>query len=674
MDWFFYRRYPQMFFRFLKYIMFKKSNKSNKSNFFQVGWRNLGYLTSELLAILITTVTTTGLLLTVRQLGGLQPLELAIYDQMVLLSPDSSPDSRLLVVEITEKDIRQTLKRWPPSDEIIAQILAKLQQDQPKVIGLDLVRDIPYEPGHDQLISEFNKQNVIGITFIGNTDEETITPPPTLPKKQVGFSDLIIDTDGLVRRNLMSIRVGQNTFTSLSLRLALAYLAEQNISPKIVDRKTYKIGETLFPKLQSNSGGYQNIDPGGYQIMLNYRSANVAKKVTLTEVLNQTVDPALIKDKIILIGVTAPSVKDLFSTPYNAAERGNPKTPGVVIHAQMVSQILGAVLDNKPLFWYWDEWLEIIWIFVWAAVGSIIGWKISNPLILGLLIAGSMGVLFGSGFLLFMQGGWIPIAAPALAFIVTGGFAIVYQIQQSRQQQQMVMKLLGQQTSPEIANALWNERDRLLKSGILPGQTLTATILFSDIKGFSTISEQKSPDILMSWLNEYLNAMTKEVIANQGIISNFMGDGIMAVFGVPIARTTQAEIAADAVRGVNCALAMRECLKALNYHWQKRNLPEIKIRIGIFTGAVMVGSLGGKDHLEYAVIGDGANTASRLESCAKDRQIDDCRILIAKQTLIHLQNQFEVEFWGPIELKGKQQTVDVYRVINRHQENLSKES
>lgn len=625
---------------------------------------------SEVLAILITSIAVTGILLGVRQLGGLQSWELGVYDRMVRLRPDPGPDSRLLVVGITEKDIRQTLKKWPISDAVLAQLLAELQKHKPKAIGLDLVRDIAYEPGHDRLLAELQKDNAIGITFVGNTDEESIPPSPILPKKRVGFSNIITDSDGFIRRNLMFANDGKTTYLSFSLRLALAYFTDKGISSKLTANQDYQIGKAVFAKLKSNSGGYQNIDDRGYQILLNYRSPNVAPQVTLTQVLNRNVDPALIKDKIILIGTAAPSIKDSFFTPYNAAERGNAETPGVVLHAQIVSQFLGTVLDNKPLFWYWDEWVEIIWIAGWAIAGSIIGWRVHNPLVLGLLATLSLGVLFGGSFLLFMQSGWIPVAAPALALILSGGSAIIYQIQQARQQQKMVMKLLGQQTSPEIANALWKERDRILQSGILPGKILIATILFSDIKGFSTISEEKPPDILMSWLNEYLRAMSQEIIAHQGVIDKYIGDGIMAVFGVPIERTTPAEITADAVRAVNCALAMRERLKKLNQDWESRNLPVIQIRAGIFTGPVMVGSLGGTEHLEFGVIGDSTNTAARLESCEKHRQVDDCRILIAKETLTHLNGQFEVEFWGALELKGKQQTVDVYRVISYKVESI----
>jgi class 3 adenylate cyclase len=188
-------------------------------------------------------------------------------------------------------------------------------------------------------------------------------------------------------------------------------------------------------------------------------------------------------------------------------------------------------------------------------------------------------------------------------------------------------------------------------------------MLFTDIKDFSTISESMSPENLLEWLNEYLSAITQEVIAKHGIINKFTGDGMLAVFGVPINRTASIEVSEDARLAVECALAMRERLEQLNEDWQRRGLPTAQMRVGIFTGPIVAGSLGGRDRLEYGVIGDSVNTAARLESYEKTRQSEVCRILIAHETLIHLQNRFEVEPWGPLALKGKQHMVDVYRVL-----------
>ena len=263
-----------------------------------------------------------------------------------------------------------------------------------------------------------------------------------------------------------------------------------------------------------------------------------------------------------------------------------------------------------------------------------------------------------------MQAGWLPIIAPVIAALLTTGAVVVYQAQQAQRQQQMVMTLLGQNASKEIADALWQNRDRLLQSGKLPGQRLTATMLFTDIQGFSSISEAIPPEALLDWLNEYLEAMTQEIQRHEGIINKFTGDGLLAVFGVPVPRLEAREIKEDANHAVRCALAMGDRLAQLNQAWEQRGLNSIQMRVGIFTGPIVVGSLGGKDRLEYGVIGDSVNIASRLESCAKERQVDTCRILIAEETKVHLEG-FQLEAWGPMALKGKQQMVNVYRVVKQ---------
>lgn len=630
-------------------------------------WRTLARRigSADLSTMAIATVTVTGVLLGVRQLGRLQPLELAVFDGMMRLRGDEGADPRILVVAVTESDIR-TLGQWPLRDRVVAQGLANLQQHQPSAIGLDIFRDVPNQPGYGELTEQFRRPNVFGITYIGSSDAESIPPPKSLPPEQIGFNDLLTDADGIVRRNLMFDVKDNATLHSFSLRLALAYLKErEDILPQLTENNQYQLATTVFEKLGSNSGGYQNMDPNSYKILLNYRSGNIAKMVRFMDIINQNFDPEWVKDKIVIIGTTAPSLHDSFFTPYSASKKGARKMPGVLIHAQMVSEILSAVLDDRPLLWYWPEWAEILWIVAWATGGGFLAAKSQTILTLSLSASASLALLFSGGFLLFLQAGWIPLAAPSLAFTLVVVLGIAYQFQQARQQQQMVMKLLGQQTSPAVANALWNERDRLLESGIIPGQTVPVTVLFTDIKDFTSISEKTSSEVIMKWLNEYLQSMTRTVVERHGIVNKFIGDAVMALFGVPIARQNAEEIAQDARNAVNCALAMGECLQKLNQDWRDRGLPVIQIRAGIFTGPVTVGSLGGTERLEYGAIGDSVNIASRLESCHKERQVDDCRILIAGQTLAYLGEEFEVESWGPMTLKGKQESVEIFRVIRR---------
>ncbi|MGA7934148.1 MAG: adenylate/guanylate cyclase domain-containing protein [Kovacikia sp.] len=618
------------------------------------------------LAIGVTSLAVTGGVLGLRQMGWLQPLELAAYDQMMRLRTDALPDPRLLIVAITEADIKAQ-KRWPLSDRTVTIALQRLQQYQPRVIGLDIYRDLPQEPGNRQLTKQLQQPNVQVITKIHDEEDLGVAPPPGVPENRIGFNDIPLDSDGVIRRGLLFADTDTATLYSFSLRLAIAYLQKQGISPQagLLNPNNLRLGRAELVPLESDSGSYQTIDSAGYQILLNYRARrNLAHQVSLTQVLNGEVDPTWIRNKIVLIGATARSAKDVFLTPYSAGEAQRDwSMPGVVIHAQLVSQILGAALDQQPLFWFWSDWIEVVWIAGWVILGGIIAWFVRHPIALAGLTIAVMSLLLGGCYSLFLHHGWVPIAAPGLGLLVTATAVVSYRAQRAQRQQVMMMKLLGQNTSPEIATALWRSRDRLLKSGKLPGTRLVATMMFTDIKNFSTVSEQMPPEDLLDWLNEYLSAITHEVILKQGIINKFTGDGMLAVFGVPINRITPIEVSQDAQLAVECALAMGNRLQQLNQDWQQRGLPTAAMRVGIFTGPIVAGSLGGKDRLEYGVIGDSVNIAARLESYEKNRQSSPCRILIAKDTLVHLKERFEVEHWGLLSLKGKQHLVDVYQVL-----------
>ncbi|NET56923.1 MAG: adenylate/guanylate cyclase domain-containing protein [Symploca sp. SIO2E6] len=614
--------------------------------------------------VVLATISVTTTLLGLRYLGQLEPLELLAYDHLVRLrSPETESDPRLLLVNITEEDIRLQAS-WPFPDRTIAKVLHQLQALEPVVIGLDVYRDIPVEPGHAELVTQLQQPNVVTVqsmdTFRG-------TPaPPASPPEQVGFTSLLIDPDDVVRRNLLFTRNEEGILYSFSLRLAIAYLKERGISPQPSQQNPdyLQLGKSVFVPLQENSGGYESIETEGYQILLNYRRPeNLVRQVSLSQVLEGQIEPSWVKDKIVIIGSTAPSLKDLFVTPYSPILQEHYEIPGVIVHAQMVSQLLDAATGERALFWFWSESKERLWILGWVLIGGIVGWVFRHPLTVTLGVSTGLLILGGSCFYIFTLAGWVPMASPGLGFLITIGIVVTFQSHQDHEQQQMVMKLLGQNTSPQIADALWQGRDYLLKSGKLPGVSLTGTMFFTDVKNFSTISERMTPEILLEWLNELLQVLTHEVLAHQGIVNKFTGDGLIAAFGVPTPQQDQQQIAADAQAAVSCALVISDRLKELNQSWLQRDLPSIQMRIGIFTGALVAGSVGGKDRLEYGIIGDSVNIASRLESCEKDRQPCDCRILIGYETLVHLQEQFEVESWGWLALKGKEQMVDVYRVV-----------
>jgi class 3 adenylate cyclase len=453
---------------------------------------------------------------------------------------------------------------------------------------------------------------------------------------------------------------------SFSLNVAMAYLyEEEGIFPEAseVNPEYLQLGQATFVPLAKDSGGYQTIDAEGYQSLFQYRDREtINQRLTFSEVFRGEFDETLLKNKIVLIGSTASSLKDSFVTPFSRGRNGQSMN-GVVAHGQMVGYILDVATGGRSQFSFWRGWQENLWVLGWLSAGAVIGWVFRHPLVMGGgLLLGIVGT-WEVGFLLLGNFVWIPVAAPMISFIGAVSLVIIYQSYQDFRQQKMVMTLLGQNASPAIANALWEERSSLLSSGHLTGNSLTATMLFLDVRGFSTVSETMVPENLLLWLNELLEMVTHEVQSRNGIVNKFTGDGIIAIFGVPVPRETKEEIAKDAQACIAASVAIAERLDQVNNIYREKELPTIKLRIGIFTGEVVAGSLGGKDRMEYGVIGDSVNTASRLESCAKERQPVDCRILIARATREYLDGRFAMESWGPMPLKGKAQVVDVFRVI-----------
>ncbi len=613
----------------------------------------------------IALLVFTGTLLEGRRRGYFEPIELYAYDQMVRHQPPLPSDDRLVLVEINEEDLRQQ-QAWPFPDEAYAQVLEKLQAGNPTAIALDIYRDFPVEPGYERLVKQLKQPNVIAIR---NLDILTGTPAPaSVAPEQIGFNDVILDNDGILRRALI-YAVGSDgmALPSLPLNLAMLYLYRQaEIVPEnsALHPDWLQLGQATFVPLASNSGGYQKADTRGYQMLFQYRDhQTIGQTLSFTEVILGNFDPALVQDKIVLIGSTAPSLKDEKMTPFTSGGQAGTKMNGVVVHGQILSYILDTALGTRSQFKFWQEWQEYLWTLGWLAAGAGIGWIFRHPVIIvGSVLGGTVG-LVAIGYVLLGQFVWIPVAAPLMSFVLAMGLVIMYQSYLDFRQQKMVMTLLGQNLSPAIANALWEDRSELLTSGNLSGRALTATMLFLDIRGFSGIAESMAPADLMIWLNTLFAMVTAEVQQHQGIVNKFTGDGIIALFGVPVPRQNEVEIAQDAQDAVAAAVAIAHQLDGINQSFQAKNQPLVKMRIGLFTGAVVAGSLGGKDRLEYGVIGDSVNIASRLESCAKERHPVPCRILIAQATAQYLGDRFAIESWGPMPLKGKSEVINVYRVL-----------
>jgi CHASE2 domain-containing sensor protein len=391
--------------------------------------------------LLATSLVVSGATLGLRHLGWLEFAELAAYDHLVQQQPDRGPDPRLLVVGITETDL-QTLQEWPLSDRTLAVALDRLQALEPTAVAVDIFRDFPHEPGHSELIDQLQRYpNILIICKTSAENDLGIPPPPTLDPSQVGFADLVIDPGGILRRGLLLVTPPQpatpfpkahlcndynQTLISLGLRATLLYLQAQGIEPSFSDRGELRLGSTTIPSLGSDTGGYRNADTSGYQILLNYRSeTNAVQQVSLMDLLQGRVDGALVRDRIVLVGHTSPQSKDDFYTPFSSARADAQKMPGVVVHAQIASQLLSASLDGSPLIWVWPQAIEGLWIVAWSLAGGLLGWYLRHPAAFGLVVVLGAGGLYASGLVMFRHSGWIPVVPPALTFVGTAGGVVL---------------------------------------------------------------------------------------------------------------------------------------------------------------------------------------------------------------------------------------------------------
>lgn len=380
---------------------------------------------------LLSSFVVTGLILGVRSLGILQPLELWAFDRLLTLRPTELPDNRFLIITINEADIQaqdSDRRRSSLSDQAFNQLLNRIEPHQPRAIGIDVYRDFAADSQYPTLIAHLRQNKHLVAICKGSDakyDPTGIAPPPEVPPSRVGFSDFLEDNDGVLRRQLLFIDPDPTspcaTPYSFNVRLAFRYLAAKGISPQFTSEGNLKLGKVEFKRLQGRTGGYQGIDAAGNQIILNYRSLPslraIAPQVTLNDVLSGKVRPEAIKDRIILIGVTANSSSDFWATPYGSGTKE--KVPGVFIQAHKTSQILSAVLDKRSQIWVWHWTGETLWIWTWALIGGLSVIWLQSPLQRTATCLVILVTLTGISIVFLIQSSWIPLVPAGIAIIIS---------------------------------------------------------------------------------------------------------------------------------------------------------------------------------------------------------------------------------------------------------------
>lgn len=371
-----------------------------------------------------------GLVTLVRLTGSLQLIEWVTLDSFLRLRPSEPIDKRVVIVGIDEEDIRR-IGNYPIPDHEIAKLLLTLQKYQPRVIGLDIVRDIPVEPGHAQLVAAF--KDIKNLIVVEKIIPISIKPPPDLPPEQIGFADVLSDDDGKVRRGLLGTNRPENNKKyafSLPLRLAEVYLKAEGIelSNGKSDRLAMRFGSTELSRFFSNSGGYVRTDDFGVQVLVNYRNSQEGFRTLSLKEINdietEKGNPNVLRDTfggcIVLIGVTAPSIKDFINTSAIANLQPPGKIYGVEFHAHVASQIISAVLDKRPVLKTWSKAWEYLWIVGWGLLGIYLGRLTKSPFKNLVYVAVTSLGLVGIGYVFIVGGWWIPVAPALLVLFING--------------------------------------------------------------------------------------------------------------------------------------------------------------------------------------------------------------------------------------------------------------
>jgi adenylate cyclase len=370
-------------------------------------------------------------------LGIFESLELGILDQFLRVRASRDVvDERILVVVIREEDIAAA-GQWPMSDATLAKLIEQIQVHKPSGIGIDLYRNLPVEPGVDDLVKAFESMpNVVGIERV---IDEPVLPHPTLLKKgQSGSSDLVLDKDGTVRRGLLSVisPTGEVKQT-LGATLALNYLHPLGIEPMPLDESglSLRLGKGKIERFNRHDGGYINADSGGFQVLMNYPSGpDRFESISMSAVLAGKLTEAQVRDRIVLIGMTAVSANDWFSEPI-----GGDQVAGVYIHAHLISQLLATALEGRPLLRTLPGYAEWLWTGVWVAITISASRSVlySNALRSAVppwqLVARLLGVstgLWASAYGLLVMSWWLPVALPMTAMVAATLLGLMYRSHQ----------------------------------------------------------------------------------------------------------------------------------------------------------------------------------------------------------------------------------------------------
>ncbi|MGH7889042.1 MAG: CHASE2 domain-containing protein, partial [Thermodesulfobacteriota bacterium] len=600
----------------------------------------------------------------------LRTIDLKFSDFRFKIRGEVTPNPQVAIVAIDEKSVNQ-LGRWPWSRYRLAEIMGKLKDYDPKVIAFDITFSENESEDADRALSEALEKcrnPILGYFFRNDSTEE---PPPQSVKqtkrssiklikflgepkhnflkefksadlnvpeigahaKGFGFFNAVPDEDGTVRRAQLLIKYKEEIYPSLNM----------------VGMKQFIGGEILLTLASYGVEGLYlkqtqiPVDERG-QFMINYYGrGGTFPTFSVVDVLSGKVPAEALKDKLVLFGATETGIADVKPTPFD------PIFPGVEIHATVAGNILdGRFLIKNKLTTLIDiallSILPIMLVLLLMRVQkTFIGFAVFSAFVL-LHLLGNYLIFTRLNMLLSAL---YPALSLGLVYTLFEGYRNLVIERRNR----YLRKAFSSYVSPELVAEILQDPDTLK----LGGETKNISVLFSDIRGFTTLSEILHPETLVAILNEYLNPMTQIVMNERGTLDKYIGDAIMAIFGAPL------DVSDHSERACKAALFMLENLDKLNLEWEKRDWPHISVGIGINTGEAIVGNMGTDMRFEYTAIGDTVNLASRLEGLNK---LYGSEIIISKSTLDNVDSsQFFVRELDLAQVKGKEQPIAIFELL-----------
>ncbi|MDJ0707610.1 MAG: adenylate/guanylate cyclase domain-containing protein [Leptolyngbyaceae cyanobacterium MO_188.B28] len=590
--------------------------------------------------------------ITLWTVGAWRPLERLGYNSLFLLReeigilPNPGWDERIAVIAIDEASLNE-YGSFPLPRHHYADLLDLLAISQPAVIGFDLLfaESMPGDARLAQAI--FDSGNVV--LAVGGDEQgqaiELAEDFDQMPEgsRLLGHIQHSQDADGISRQ----VSLYEGNLPSLGISMLQLYDAVLSHTVS-VDLTHHTDIQLYIPDPAQKLKALINW-PGKVEAAQPEFIPHQLQVYSLVDVLNDTIAPNVFQNQIVLVGVTATGL-DRARSPFNH----EPPIGGVFIHAAVIDNMLNNRLLNQ--------------LPNWAAIALLVGLSLgTSKLLSNQDVRGRLAIAIGFpclwailALLCFTGNWWIPTAAPigAIGLTVAG-----VQLQEQREKQQL-MNLFAMHVAPEMADLIWQRKEEIFKDGEMQAQDLTATVLFVDIRGFTSISEKLSSRELLTWLNRYFEVMTDCIMDHGGVVDKYIGDEIMAVFGVPFPHTHPDEISRDAGAAIAACLDMHQRLQELNQEFAAAGRPTIRFGIGVHTGPVTVGSVGSRKRINYSVFGDTVNIAARLQEMTKQTLSADSpyQLLVTGRTYFHVHDHYQGQAVGAIKLRGREKATVVYAI------------